>query len=68
MKQPVNQHEVRRYLGFRRFVPHYAEIARPLTELLKDSVPFKWKAEQEQAFEKLKHCITSSPALQLFNP
>jgi len=72
MKPPVNQHEVRRYLGltgfFRRFVPRYAEIARPLTELLKDSVSFKWKAEQEQAFENLKHCITSSPALQLFNP
>ncbi|KAL4082812.1 hypothetical protein QTP88_029468 [Uroleucon formosanum] len=72
MKQPVNQHEVRRYLGltgfFRRFVPHYTEIARPLTELLKDSIPFKWKAEQEQAFEKLKHCKTSSPALQLVNP
>lgn len=72
MKQPVNQHEVRRYLGltgfFRRFVPRYAEIARPLSELLKDSVPFKWMAEQKQAFEKLKHYITSSPALQLFNP
>jgi len=72
MKQPVNQHEVRRYLGltkfFRRFVPRYAEIARPLSELLKDSVLFKWTAEQEQAFNKLKHCLTSSPALQLFNP
>jgi len=72
MKQPVNQYEVIRYLGltgfFRRFVPRYAEIARPLSELLKDSVPLKWMAKQEQAFEKLKHCIISSPALQLFNP
>ncbi|KAL4083907.1 hypothetical protein QTP88_029223 [Uroleucon formosanum] len=68
MKQPVNQHEVRRYLGltgfFRRFVPRHAEIARPLTELLKDSIPFKLKAEQEQAFEELKHLGLSGMLLQ----
>jgi len=25
--------------------------------------PFEWKAEQEQAFHKLKQCLTSSPTL-----
>lgn len=72
MPQPVNQHEVCRCLGltgfFRRFVPRYAEIAKPLTELLKDSIPLKWETEQEQAFEILKNSFTSCPALQLFNP
>jgi hypothetical protein len=43
---PTNKHEVRRFLGlsgfFRRFIPRYAQLAEPITELLKDSKAFKW--------------------------
>lgn len=71
MPQPIDQHGVRSYLEltefFRRFVPQYDEIAKPLTELLKDSAPFQWEAEQQQAFAILKNYITGSSALQLFN-
>ncbi|KAL4135431.1 hypothetical protein QTP88_007040 [Uroleucon formosanum] len=38
--KPKNKHEVRRFLGlcgfFRRFIPRYAEIARPISDLLWD--------------------------------
>lgn len=44
--QPQNKHEVKRFLGlccfFRRFIPHYAEIALPVSELLKEQTPYVW--------------------------
>jgi len=44
--QPQNKYEVKRFLGlcgfFRRFIPHYAEIALPVSELLKEQTPYVW--------------------------
>ncbi|CAI6355165.1 unnamed protein product [Macrosiphum euphorbiae] len=72
IEHPTNRHEVRRFLGltgfFRRFVPQYAQIAKPLTELTKNSVPFEWGHSQQEAFDTLKVKLTSNPVLQLFNP
>lgn len=50
---PKDEHEMRRFMGlasfFRRFVPKFAEKARPLTELSKKNIPFKWgDAEQRR--------------------
>lgn len=56
--KPNNKHEVRRFLGvcsfFRRFIPRYAVIAQPISDLLKDNVVFVWTASQESAFNDLK--------------
>jgi len=42
--EPTNKHEVRRFLGlcgfFRKFIPRYAEIARPISDILRDNVQF----------------------------
>lgn len=69
---PKDAHEVRRWLGltgfFRRFVKNYAQIASPLTELTRKSVPFVWKEVQQRAFETLKHSIISEPTLALYDP
>ena len=44
--KPTNVHEVRRFIGlvsfFRRFIPQFALIAAPLTDLLKESKSFKF--------------------------
>jgi len=53
---------------FRRFIPRYAQLAGPITELLKDSETFKWKEEQDNAFKELKEKLSSSPVLRLYNP
>ncbi|XP_016661947.1 uncharacterized protein LOC107884428 [Acyrthosiphon pisum] len=49
--KPNNTHEVRRFLGlcgfFRRFIPRYAQ---PMSDLLKDSVPFVWTTSQERRY------------------
>ncbi|CAI6375032.1 unnamed protein product [Macrosiphum euphorbiae] len=70
--RPRNKHEVRRFLGlcgfFRRFIPRYSDIARPISELLKDKVPYMWTTLQEVAFQTMRVKLVSRPVLQLYNP
>jgi len=70
--KPKNKHEVRRFLGlcgfFRRFIPRYAEIVRPISDLLRDNVQFEWTVPQEEAYNNLKDRLVSKPVLQVFNP
>lgn len=69
---PKNQHELRQFLGlvnyFRRFVKNFAVIARPLTDLLKNSVMWTWTDKQIDAFECLKKHLINRPILALYNP
>jgi hypothetical protein len=46
-------------------VRKYAEVVRPLTDLLKKDLPFKWSQECQQAFEQIKHLLTTAPVLVL---
>lgn len=51
---PQNQHHVRQFLGlasfFRRFVPKFSIVAKPLTHLLKKDIAWVWGHDQENAF------------------
>jgi len=64
---PKNLSEVRTYLGFtgyyRRFVPNYSDLAKPLTSLTKKGATFVWGHEQQSAFEKIKGYIEKVPLL-----
>ncbi|CAB0039370.1 unnamed protein product [Trichogramma brassicae] len=68
---PKNVHEIRRFLGltgfFRRFVPRYAEIAAPLSGLLKSDREFIWSREVSDAFTALRDKLVERPILQPFN-
>jgi hypothetical protein len=67
MDKPANLKELRSFLGstnfYRRFIENYASIAKPLTDLLKESNPFVWNTECEVAFKKLKSCLMLPPVL-----
>ena len=69
--RPNSKKDVQCFVGlsgyFRKFIPHYASIARPLTNLLKDEVTFKWEREEEEAFEKLKEQFAQEPVLNLYS-
>jgi hypothetical protein len=64
---PKNVKEVRSFLGFASFygrlVPRFAEIAKPLAQLVRKYTQFKWESSQQTAFEKLKKIICSEEVL-----
>jgi len=49
---------------YRRFIPEFSKIAKPLTDLLKKDAKFVWEGTQEEAFIKLKDTLCSQPLLQ----
>ncbi|CAI5484605.1 unnamed protein product [Closterium sp. Yama58-4] len=71
-KVPENVKELQQFLGFanyyNRFVPQYAKIAAPLTNLLKKDTPYKWDTPQQQAMEQLQTALTTAPVLILPDP
>ncbi len=68
--RPKTKKEVRSFLGlvgwYRRFVPNFASIAAPPTNLLNKGVanPIPWTEDCEAAFKTLKEKMCSSPVLQ----
>ncbi|XP_060810186.1 uncharacterized protein LOC132904273 [Amyelois transitella] len=49
---------------FRRFIPDYANIAKPLTFLLKKGSAWRWETEQQAAFDHIKELLVSAPILR----
>ena len=66
---PQSVSELKSFLGLlgfiRRYVPDMAQIAVPLTNLLKKQVPWVWGDAQQQAFDKLKRRCASTPVLAI---
>ena len=64
---PQDVHEVRSIMGlfsyYRRFIPHFSELARPIIRLTEKNRPFQWLDEQQQAFEQLKKALSEAPIL-----
>ena len=58
---PTSATEVKSFLGlcsyYRRFVPSFADVARPLHRSA-DGSPFQWTQETEGAFQELKKALT----------
>jgi hypothetical protein len=52
---------------YRRFIDNFAEKALPLTRLMRKTVVFEWRKEEEKAFEILKEALTKSPVLAKLN-
>jgi len=69
---PTTRTQVRSYVGmcnvFRRFVPNFAQMAAPLTDLLGSTAPVLVPPAtplQQQAFDRLKEALTTPPVLAL---
>lgn len=70
--QPKNEKAVQSFLGltgfFRKFIDKYSTIARPLTQLLRDEVKFKFGPNEVEAYEMLKNLLCSDAILRIYNP
>ena len=66
---PATKKQFRRMLGmfgyYRDYIAHFAEIARPLTDLTGGEIPndIPCGTEQEEAFTKLRLALSSPPVL-----
>ena len=66
MPAPNSAKEIKQFLGltgyYRRFVPRFADISRPLTTLTKKD--FKWTSACQKSFELLKEALCGEPVLK----
>ncbi|KAF2356877.1 Reverse transcriptase domain [Trinorchestia longiramus] len=66
--RPESRNDLKRFIGFvsyyRRFIMNFAKIAVLLSDLLKESEPFKWEKDQETAFQTLNEKLIQEPILQ----
>ena len=69
---PRNLKALRRFLGtsswYRRFIPNYATIAEPLTNLTKKNQKYEWLEEQQRAFELLCAMVMTASVLHRPDP
>ena len=67
-KVPECVTEVCSFLGFasyyRRFIPEFAAIATPLTQLTRKHSRFKWDSKCQEAFKLLIDKLTTAPVGQ----
>lgn len=66
---PKNLKQLRGFLGlagyYRKFIKGYGILTKPLTELLKKDVKYKWEQQEQTAFDAVKMALTQSLALAL---
>jgi ribonuclease HI len=66
-KPPTSVHQIRSFLGlagyYRRFIPDFSKIAKPMMELLKKEVKYQWDDKCDEAFHTLRKLLTTAPVL-----
>ena len=64
--------EVKQFLGltgyYRKFVPRFSDLARPLNALTRKDVEFKWTPICQESFELLKASLMTGPILTYPDP
>ena len=72
MPTPRTPKEVKQFLGligyYRKFIPKFSDVARPLTNLTKKDLPYEWTPECTKTFEMLKNLLTQEPILKYPDP
>ncbi|GFT77971.1 retrovirus-related Pol polyprotein from transposon 17.6 [Trichonephila clavipes] len=68
--EPKTTKEVQRFLGlsgyFRKFIPAYSVIAKPLSDLLRKDTSFNFDVKQKASFDELKRLLCQKPVLGIY--
>ncbi|GFV08244.1 transposon Tf2-9 polyprotein [Trichonephila clavipes] len=51
---------------FRKFIPAYSVIAKPLSDLLRKDTPFNFDVKQKASFDELKRLLCQKPVLGIY--
>jgi hypothetical protein len=66
-KVPRSVLQIHSFLGlagyYRRFIPNFSKIAKPMTKLLEKEAKFEWSQQCDEAFLTLKKLLTTAPVL-----
>ena len=72
MPVPQNAKQVKQVLGlvgyYRKFVPCFSDIARPLTQVTRKNEGFNWSTECDKCFHMLKDYLQEAPILRYPDP
>ena len=68
MPKPRNPKEIKQFLGlcgyYRKFVPHFSDISRPLAKLMGHEVIWNWCNKYDLSFQMMKDFLISAPILK----
>ena len=69
---PQNAKQVKQFLGlvgyYRKFLPCFSDIARPLTQLTRKNEGFSWTAQCDKCSHMLKDYLQEAPILRYLDP
>ena len=72
MPVPQNAKQVKQFLGlvryYRKFVQHFSDIERPLTQLIQKNEGFNWSTECDKCFHMLKDYLQEVAILRYPDP
>ena len=72
MLPPKTPKEVKQFLGligyYRKFVPRFLDLSRPLNVLTRKDVKFEWTSVCQESFDLLKASLMMEPILTYPNP
>ena len=72
MLPPRTPKEVKQFLGliayYRKFVPRFSDLARPLNALTQKNIEFEWTQVCQESFELLKTSLMTEPILTYPDP
>ena len=72
MPRPKTPKEVKQFLGligyYRKFIPRFSDLSRPLTKLTRHEVQFEWTQQCQQSFDYLRELLMEYPILRYPDP
>ena len=72
MLPPKTPKEIKQFLGligyYRKFVPRFSDLARPLTALTRKNTEFEWTQKCQESFKLLKTSLMTDPILTYPDP
>ena len=72
MPPPKRPKEIKQFLGlvgyYRKFIPRFSDVARPLNVLTRKDIPFEWTPICQESFELLKTSLMTELVLTYPDP